>query len=48
VRAKAAADYQQFTKIGQKKLKKNCQKIWWIAEKSLPLHSLSGRNTENT
>ena len=31
-----------------KKLKKTLEKVWWIREKSLPLHSLSERDDRNT
>ena len=31
-------------KIKEKKLKKKQKNIWWFEKKSLPLHSLSGRN----
>lgn len=34
--------------VFSKKLKKTLEKVWWIREKSLPLHSLSERDDRNT
>lgn len=34
--------------VFSKKLKKTLEKVWWIREKSLPLHSLSERDDRDT